>query len=89
MLATSGFGWNDIEKRIDVESDSRDNDAKHLRNKTVRHFDECIQIFGKDRATGEFAEGLADAVEAMNIEEDVLLNGLADNDTFSGTNEIK
>ena len=22
MLATSGFGWNDTEKRIDVENDS-------------------------------------------------------------------
>ncbi|CAL5347407.1 unnamed protein product [Camellia sinensis] len=89
MLATSGFGWNDTEKRIHVESDSvweayvrRDNDAKHPRNKTFRHFDEWIQIFGKDRATGEFAEDPADAVEAMNTEEDVLLHGLADNDTF-------
>lgn len=89
MLATSGFGWNDTEKRIDVESDSvweayvrRDTDAKHLRNKTFPYFDEWIQIFGKDRATGEFAEGPADAVEAMNAEEDVLLHGLADNDTF-------
>ncbi|CAL5324674.1 unnamed protein product [Camellia sinensis] len=89
MLATSGFGWNDTEKRIDVESDSvweayvrRDNDAKHLRNKTFLHFDEWIQIFGKDRATREFAKDLADAVEAMNAEQDVLLHGLADNDTF-------
>ena len=60
----------------------RDTDAKHLRNKTFPYFDEWIQIFGKDRATGEFAEGPADAVEAMNAEEDVLLHGLADNDTF-------
>ncbi|CAL5369512.1 unnamed protein product [Camellia sinensis] len=85
MLATSAFGWNDTEKRINVESDSvwegyvqRDNDAKHLRNKTFRHFDEWIQIFGKDQAIGEFADDPADAVEAMNAEEDVLLNGLAD-----------
>ncbi|KAI7990680.1 Protein ALP1-like [Camellia lanceoleosa] len=89
MLATSGFGWNDTEKRIDVESDSvweayvrRDTDVKHLKNKTFPYFDEWIQIFGKDRATGEFAEGPADVVEAMNAEEDVLLHGLADNDTF-------
>ncbi|KAL7181786.1 hypothetical protein ACSBR1_040648 [Camellia fascicularis] len=47
MLATSGFGWNDTEKRIDVESDSiweayvqRNTDAKHLRNKTFPYFDE-------------------------------------------------
>ncbi|KAL7184908.1 hypothetical protein ACSBR2_026954 [Camellia fascicularis] len=89
MLTTSGFGWNDTEKRVDVESDSvweayvrRDTDAKHLRNKTFPYFDEWIQIFGKDRATGEFVEGPADAVEAMNAEEDVLLHGLVDNDTF-------
>ncbi|KAL7199745.1 hypothetical protein ACSBR2_021951 [Camellia fascicularis] len=82
MLATSGFGWNDTKKRIDVKSDSTDTDAKHLRNKTFPYFDEWIQIFGKDRATGEFAEGPVDAVEAMNAEEDVLLHGLANNDTF-------
>ncbi|XP_028097095.1 uncharacterized protein LOC114296939 [Camellia sinensis] len=41
MLGTSGFGWNDTEKRIDVESDSvweayvrRESDAKNLRNKS-------------------------------------------------------
>ncbi|KAI7991829.1 hypothetical protein LOK49_LG12G00174 [Camellia lanceoleosa] len=89
MLTTSGFGWNDTKKRIDVESDSvweayvrRDNDAKHLRNKTFPYFDEWIQIFGKDQAIEEFAEGPTDAIEAMNAEEDVLLHGLADNDTF-------
>ncbi|KAL7177024.1 hypothetical protein ACSBR2_030371 [Camellia fascicularis] len=66
------FGW----------SLQRDTDAKHLRNKTFPYFDEWIQIFGKDRATWEFAEGPADAVKAMNTEEDVLLHGLADNDTL-------
>ncbi|GMP62051.1 hypothetical protein CsSME_00024301 [Camellia sinensis var. sinensis] len=89
MLGTSGFGWNDTEKRIDVESDSvweayvrRESDAKNLRNKSFPYFDSWIHIFGKDRATGEFAEGPADAVDAINAEEELLFNSLADDGTF-------
>ncbi|XP_028108020.1 uncharacterized protein LOC114306902 [Camellia sinensis] len=89
MLGTSGFGWNDTEKRIDVESDSvweayvrRESDAKNLRNKSFSYFDSWIHIFGKDRATGEFTEGPADAVDAINAKEELLFNSLADNGTF-------
>ncbi|CAL5327460.1 unnamed protein product [Camellia sinensis] len=89
MLGTSGFGWNDTEKRIDVESDSvweayvrRESDAKNLRNKSFPYFDSWIHIFGKDRATGEFAEGPADAVDAINAEEELLFNSLTDDGTF-------
>ncbi|KAI8002511.1 Protein ALP1-like [Camellia lanceoleosa] len=89
MLGTSGFGWNDTEKRIDVESDNvweayvwRESDAKNLRNKSFPYFDSWIHIYGKDRATGEFAEGPADAVDAINAEEELLFNSLADDGTF-------
>ncbi|KAI8003460.1 hypothetical protein LOK49_LG08G02373 [Camellia lanceoleosa] len=59
-----------------------ESDAKNLRNKSFPHFDSWIHIFGKDRATGEFAEGPADAVDAINVEEELLFNSLADDGTF-------
>ncbi|KAF5934300.1 hypothetical protein HYC85_030471 [Camellia sinensis] len=90
-LASGGLDENSFRMDNEVSSSrkkkndkslQKDINAKHLRNKTFPYFDEWIQIFGKDQARGEFAEGPADGVEAMNAEEDVLLHGLVDNDTF-------
>ncbi|KAI7992183.1 Protein ALP1-like [Camellia lanceoleosa] len=82
MLGTSGFGWNDTEKRIDVEKDCRESDTKNLRNKSFPYFDSWNHIFGKDRATEEFVEGSADAVDAINAGEELLFNSLANDGTF-------
>ena len=44
-------------------------DAAGLRNKLFPHFDELAIIFGKDKATGEWAKAPVDAVENIKVEE--------------------
>ncbi|GFY85421.1 hypothetical protein Acr_04g0001590 [Actinidia rufa] len=55
--------WDDYVKK--------DVDAKSLRNKSWPFYEDWLIIFGKDRATGEFAESAADAVENMDKEDEV------------------
>ncbi|KAI8003698.1 hypothetical protein LOK49_LG08G00702 [Camellia lanceoleosa] len=64
------------------EALKRESDAKNLQNKSFSYFDSWIHIFGKDRATREFAEGPADAVDTVNAKEKLLFNSLADDGTF-------
>ncbi|KAL0556207.1 hypothetical protein IC582_004717 [Cucumis melo] len=62
----SGFGWNDEEKCIIAEKELFDNwvrshlAAKGLLNKPFPYYDELTYVFGRDRATGRFAETFAD-----------------------------
>ncbi|KAL4026609.1 hypothetical protein IC575_015045 [Cucumis melo] len=64
--ACSGFGWNDEEKCIVAEKELFDNwvrshpAAKGLLNKPFPYYDELTYVFGRDRATGRFAETFAD-----------------------------
>ncbi|GMP73215.1 hypothetical protein CsSME_00031036 [Camellia sinensis var. sinensis] len=51
MLNISGFGWDDEQKIVLVDSDY------------------VWQNYVRDRATGELAEGLADAIAAMEKED--------------------
>ncbi|XP_061355593.1 uncharacterized protein At2g29880-like [Gastrolobium bilobum] len=62
MLNTSGFGWDDVNKKILVDSDDvwnayiqakRDTTLKNYRTKVFPHFNRLMIIFGKDRATGK------------------------------------
>ncbi|KAA0054288.1 hypothetical protein IC582_028836 [Cucumis melo] len=64
--ACSGFGWNDEEKCIIAEKELFDNwvrlhpAAKGLLNKQFLYYEELTYVFGRDRATGRFAETFAD-----------------------------
>ncbi|KAA0055597.1 retrotransposon protein [Cucumis melo var. makuwa] len=64
--ACSGFGWNDEEKCIIAEKKLFDNwvrshpATKGLFNKPFPYYDELTYVFGRDRATGRFAETFAD-----------------------------
>ncbi|KAH7862312.1 hypothetical protein Vadar_002855 [Vaccinium darrowii] len=76
MRNTSGFGWNDSAKMIEVESDTvwedyckRDNNAKGLRFKSFPYYDDWSLIFDNDRATGDMAKSAADVVEALGVED--------------------
>ncbi|KAL7173334.1 hypothetical protein ACSBR2_032746 [Camellia fascicularis] len=69
MLATSGFRWNDIEKRIDVESDSiwetyvrwaSESSAKKKNNKRSRSDDDVIEELSM------FADNLVDVMGRIN-----------------------
>ncbi|KAA0035275.1 retrotransposon protein [Cucumis melo var. makuwa] len=64
--ACSGFGWNNEEKCIIAEKELFDNwvrshpAAKRHLNKPFSYYDELTYVFGRDRATGRFAETFAD-----------------------------
>ncbi|XP_059298351.1 uncharacterized protein LOC132051072 [Lycium ferocissimum] len=66
LKSRSGLGFQYGEGRIIVDDPSKwdefvkaDPNAKGMQNKTWPLFEDWEEIFGKDRATGEFAEGLA------------------------------
>ncbi|EXB70343.1 hypothetical protein L484_003214 [Morus notabilis] len=67
MLNRSGFGWNDIKKCVEVDSDEAwlsyvqvNKDAEGWRNKSIPIYDRLANIFGKDRAIGRGVETPAD-----------------------------
>ncbi|KAL7200009.1 hypothetical protein ACSBR2_022172 [Camellia fascicularis] len=76
MVNASGFGWDDYEKMVLVDSDDvwsnyvkRVPDAKGMRNKPFPYYEDWLILFGNDKATGELAEGPAESVAAMENEE--------------------
>ncbi|KAL7256630.1 hypothetical protein ACSBR1_010545 [Camellia fascicularis] len=76
MLKISGFGWDDEQKMVLVDSDDvwlnyvrKVPDAKGMRNRPFSFYEDWLILFGKDRATGELAEDPADAVAAMEKED--------------------
>ncbi|CAL5441922.1 unnamed protein product [Camellia sinensis] len=76
MLRLSGFGWDDSEKMILVDSDQvwenyvkREPDAKGMRNVPFIYYEDWVILFGKDRATGVLAEGPAGMVDALEKED--------------------
>ncbi|XP_060168667.1 uncharacterized protein LOC132599354 isoform X2 [Lycium barbarum] len=72
LKSRSGLGFHYGEGRIIVDDPSKwdefvkaDPNAKGMQNKTWPLFEDWEEIFGKDRATGEFAEGPEDAFEEI------------------------
>ncbi|KAG8383401.1 hypothetical protein BUALT_Bualt04G0008800 [Buddleja alternifolia] len=69
MLSKSGIGWNDTTKMIEAHDEAwdsyvkTDSNARLMRYKSWPYYADWVEIFGKDRATGEHAE---DFVEAIN-----------------------
>ncbi|KAK2633824.1 hypothetical protein Ddye_028616 [Dipteronia dyeriana] len=59
MLNTSGFGWNDVRKCIEADSDEAWKSyvqAEGFRGKHFPLYERLANIFGKDRATGKAAQ---------------------------------
>ncbi|CAL5384241.1 unnamed protein product [Camellia sinensis] len=76
MLKISGFGWDDEQKMVLVDSDDvwqnyvrRVPDAKGMRNRPFLFYEDWLILFRKDRATGKLTEDSADAVAAMEKED--------------------
>ncbi|XP_012839280.1 PREDICTED: uncharacterized protein LOC105959686 [Erythranthe guttata] len=72
MMTRSGFGWWDATNTIDVESDDvwdtyvkTYTNARTMRHKSFPFYKDWLEIFGKDRATGENAEDFVDMVQTM------------------------
>ncbi|GFQ06669.1 hypothetical protein PHJA_002810900 [Phtheirospermum japonicum] len=75
MQSRSGFGCNDTSNTITIEKEELwsdyikfDPNAKTMRYKTWPFFKHWIDIFGKDRATGENAQGFADTVDGTQTD---------------------
>ncbi|KAL0433156.1 UNVERIFIED_CONTAM: hypothetical protein Slati_2649900 [Sesamum latifolium] len=74
MLAKSGFGWNEAMQMIAVSDEVFDNYAKidpfakTLRFKSFPYYPSWSEIFGKDRATREYAEDIYNASNNVSIE---------------------
>ncbi|GER41175.1 sequence-specific DNA binding transcription factors [Striga asiatica] len=80
MLGSTGFGWNEMGKMVTVRDDTvwdsyikAHPKAKSMRYKSWPLYADWVEIFGKDRATGEGAQGFTDAVNDVlhdtNVEE--------------------
>ncbi|GAB2270246.1 hypothetical protein Dimus_005151 [Dionaea muscipula] len=76
MKNTSGFGSDDTEKMILVDSeDVWENyvkaypNARKMRNKPFPMFDHWLFLFGRDRANDNLAEGSGESVAAIKREE--------------------
>ncbi|KAI7985791.1 hypothetical protein LOK49_LG14G00961 [Camellia lanceoleosa] len=76
MLRLSGFGWDDTDKMILVDSEQvwqnyvkKEPDAKGMRNVPFPYYKDWLILFGKDRATGALAENPADMVAALEKED--------------------
>ncbi|KAK8508534.1 hypothetical protein V6N12_044452 [Hibiscus sabdariffa] len=76
------FSWNEEEKCLTALKDVFDDwvrsypTAAGLRNKSFPFFDDLIQIFGKERATGAAAETTVDAMENLAAEDNTFLDSL-------------
>ncbi|CAA0833609.1 Unknown protein [Striga hermonthica] len=71
LQETSGVGWSESGHILEVEEPVWQDyvkvypKGKGLRNKPWPFYSDWVDIFGKDRATGEGAEGFADAVQEV------------------------
>ncbi|KAL8459958.1 hypothetical protein ACS0TY_031746 [Phlomoides rotata] len=73
LLSKSGIGWNSTTSMIDVEHEDiwdtcrrADPQVKGIRYKTWPYYSSWIEIFGKDRATGE------NAIDPIDLVNDLL-----------------
>ncbi|GER39740.1 B3 domain-containing protein Os12g0592300 [Striga asiatica] len=67
MLSRTGMGWNDSTKMVEASDEAWascvkvDPNARLMRYKSWPYYPDWVNIFGKDRATGEHAEDIGNA----------------------------
>lgn len=71
LVDRTGVGWNDSTKMLEATDDmwdaaiKKDKNARLMRYKSWPYYHDWCEIFGKDRATGEQAEDVMDAVNEL------------------------
>ncbi|KAG8081837.1 hypothetical protein GUJ93_ZPchr0014g47150 [Zizania palustris] len=84
MLGKSGFAWDDTRKMLRCEKRQYDDhckknhEAKGLYGIAFPYYDTLAAIYGRDIATGEGAEGVAEAMS--NMEKEIALEDVQDQD---------
>ncbi|KAL8481808.1 hypothetical protein ACS0TY_028087 [Phlomoides rotata] len=63
LLSKSGIGWNSITQTIDVIDETADPGVKIMCHKSFPYYEHWMNIFGKDRATGE---NVVDPIDMVN-----------------------
>ncbi|KAK0599794.1 hypothetical protein LWI29_008715 [Acer saccharum] len=66
MLNTSGFGWNDTKKCVEVDSNEAHKEAEGWRDKSFPLYERLVNIFGKDRATRQVARTPQQILDEVN-----------------------
>ncbi|KAG6424617.1 hypothetical protein SASPL_115035 [Salvia splendens] len=88
ILNLSGIGFNlNEDHKIDCDDQQwaeivkKDGNARFMRGKSWPYFDDWKEIFGKDRANGEGAEDIMDAVNNICSQEN--LGGLGEDNNYN------
>ncbi|GKC70409.1 Myb/SANT-like domain-containing protein [Tanacetum coccineum] len=74
-VSLSGFSWDPTTKLMNAEDEvwealiKEKPEAAKLRTKPIRHFNEMLELFAKDRATGEGALAAKERNNRMKINE--------------------
>ncbi|PON50284.1 Myb/SANT-like domain containing protein [Trema orientale] len=73
MLSKSGFGWNDVKKCVEVDSEEvwqsyvqHHKEAEGWKRRPFPLYEKLMNIYGTDRANGQGAETPVDMVEDIN-----------------------
>ncbi|KAL8508021.1 hypothetical protein ACS0TY_018545 [Phlomoides rotata] len=61
LLSKSGIGWNSITSTLDIIDESADPHVKTMRHQPWPYYENWLDIFGKDRATGKNAADPTDS----------------------------
>ncbi|KAL8496700.1 hypothetical protein ACS0TY_020399 [Phlomoides rotata] len=94
LLSKSGIGWNSTTHTLDIVDETvwdaqkmADPTVRSMRNKSYPYYDKWLDIFGKDRATGEHVTDPIDLVNEM-LKSDHEQEGETDGNPAFGTHEI-
>ncbi|KAK9072177.1 hypothetical protein SSX86_008609 [Deinandra increscens subsp. villosa] len=90
----SGFSWNPNTQYIEAEDEVWDRlieskpEAKALKTKKVSNYNEMLELFATDRASGTHAETAKERNARMNVNEDPNMDTITDVDELLEANEV-
>ncbi|XP_035832310.1 uncharacterized protein At2g29880 isoform X3 [Helianthus annuus] len=90
----SGFSWNSETQLIEAEDEVWDKlidakpDAAALKTKKVSNFNEMLQLFAKDRASGAHAETAKERNARLKENDSINIETVPDVDDFCAANDV-